>query len=222
MKKSLFLFLSLFSTIAFAQTSDTRYYRSRFLDEEVPQKKAKYSQTIEEANGVRTTTLTNLKKGQIESRIAWRGDEPVGKWIGLSGKGPEELDFGFDLRYGSRVCPNSEAMSGNVELFSNDESASYVAPILAYGDGTLMTFIRHKLRYPAKARRTGISGTVFLAFIVTAAGEVQDVVVTKGADIVLDKEAARLIRALKFSSPPMRNGKPTEICVQMPLKFLLQ
>ncbi len=174
-----------------------------------------------EENDVLTTITRNLKKDRIESRIAWRGDEPVGKWIGLTGRGPEELDYDFELRYEESPCTNPEAMQGLSDLFSNNAALSYTAPVVDTKDGQLMSFIAQRLRYHAKARRTGIQGSVHLAFRITADGIVENVVVTKGVHIVLDKEAVRVIRAMKFSKPAMLNGKPQEVCVKMPLKFKL-
>jgi len=213
-------FLSI-SLIVHAQTSETKYYRSKSLDEEVPKERAKYSKTIMSENGVITTTTTNLKKDQIEFRNAWRDDEPVGKWITLTGTGPEELDYDFEIRYEESNCSNPEALRGISDYFLNNDAASYTAPVIDYKDPQFMSFIRHKLRYPAKARRTGVQGTVHLAFKISADGTIDDVVVTRGVDVVLDKEAVRVIRALKLSSPPMLKGKAQEVCVEMPLRFRL-
>lgn len=219
MNKALLLCFLLVSMVTYAQTSETKYYRSRPFEEEVSKEKAKYSETITEENGIVTTTVTNLKKNQIESR--YRGDEPVGKWIGLTGTGPEELDFDFVMQYGKNNCVNPESMSSIQDFFSDNSAVSYIAPVVDYKDPQLMTFLRHKLRYPAKARRTGVQGTVHLAFTITTEATIQDIIVTEGVDISLDKEAVRVIRALKLSNPALLNGKPQEVCVHMPLRFKL-
>jgi len=221
MKKVLLICLLSASVIVNAQTTETKYYRSRPFDEEVPQSKAKYSETITKEDGVITTTTRNLKKDEIERREAWKGDEPVGKWIGLTGTGPEERDYDFVLRYEERTCENPDAISALPDFFASNNVVGYTAPVIDYKDPQFMSFIRHKLRYPSKAVRHGIQGAVHLAFTITREGIIKDIVVTRGVDIVLDKEAVRVIRLLKLSSPAMLNGKPQEICVKMPIQFKL-
>jgi TonB family protein len=218
MQKASLIFLFFCSCIAHAQTSETKYYRSRPFENQVPKEKAKYSETITEQDGVVTTTVTNLKKDEIEFRTAWRADEPVGKWIGLAGTGPEELDYDFEIMYKEIFCSNSYGIQ---DIFSNNDALSYTAPVIDFKEPDLMAFIRHKLRYPSKARRNGLQGTVFLAFSISQEGVIKDVVVTKGVDIVLDKEAVRVIRALRFSAPAMLDGQPQEVCIKMPLRFKL-
>ncbi len=207
MKKTLLLlpFVFLLTLLASAQTSETKYYRRRTFDNEVTKEKARYSQTVTKENGVVTTTITNLKKGQIESRNAWRGDEPVGKWIGLTGSGPEEMDYDFDLIYGDSPCADPRPLQDVPDLGSKEE---------------IMQFISRHLRYPARAR-LGIQGTIYLIFTVTAEGIVRDVAIRKGIDPVLDKEAARVVRALKFSPTTEGDGQPQDVCVEMPIRFLL-
>lgn len=217
----LIIFLLSFSFVGGAQNTETKYYRNKPFEEEVPQAKAKYSRTTTEENGTMTTTTKNLKNGQIENSETWKGDEPIGTWVILTGKGPEELDYNFEIPYGEKDCSNVEALEGITDFFKNNAAVAYIAPRIDYKDPELSSFIVHTLRYPYKARRNGIQGAVELAFTVTKEGSIQDIVVTRGVHMLLDKEAVRLFRKLKLSSPPMLNGKPHEVCVKMPLKFKL-
>lgn len=221
MSKTLTILLLMISWIVEAQTTETKYYRSRPFDEEVPQEKAKYSRTITTESGTTTTTTTNLKKGQVEHREAWRNGEPVGTWVILTGSGPEELDYNFEMLYQKKDCSNPEALQGVTDLFKSDPAVAYTAPVIDYKDPELYRFIGHSLRYPGKARRSGIQGVVELVFTITKEGTIQDITVTKGVDIVLDKEAVRVFRKLKLSSPALLDGKPHEVCVKMPVRFKL-
>ncbi|MFZ1678757.1 MAG: energy transducer TonB, partial [Saprospiraceae bacterium] len=64
-------------------------------------------------------------------------------------------------------------------------------------------------------------GQVILSFTITKEGNVEDIIVLRGANILLDKEAVRVIRQLSFSNPGMLDGKPVKICVKLPVKYVL-
>lgn len=201
--------------ICSAQIKETKYYRSRPFTEEVAPEKAKYAVTKETDNGIVTTTVTNLKKQQVERSTAWKGKEPWGVWITGTGRGSENLDYNFELVYAEKTCANT-----TIIFFQDNPAAAYTAPVVD-GYASYPSFLGRNLRYPAEARRNGTQGAVHMAFTITAQGEIKDIVVTQGVDVHLDKEAVRLLRKIKFSSPPKVNGQPQEICVETPLIFKL-
>jgi TonB family protein len=215
-RKLTLAFLLALPFICSAQTTETKYYRDRPFTEEVAPEKAKYTVTTETDNGVVITTTAELKKQKVVYSTTYRDKEPWGVWIGRTGKGPEKLDFNFELVYAENTCENAITI-----FFQDNPGTAYAAPVVD-GYESYVSFIGRNLRYPAPARRYGIQGAVYLAFTITAQGEIKDLVITKGVDINLDKEAMRLFRKLKFSSPPKVNGQPQEICVNMPLKFRLE
>jgi TonB family protein len=211
-------------TLPFAgkgQKTETTYYRDVYSGEEVAPDKAKYSKTVTEENGIVTTIVKNLKNGKIDHSDAWRGDEPVGVWIGRTGRGSEERDYNFELVYEERKCSNPESLQGVNNFFADNTAVSYKAPILEERTD-IMHFLVRYLRYPAKARRNGIQGKVYIAFTITKEGKVQDIVVTQGVHILLDKESVRLLRQMKLVSPPMLNDEPIEICLNYPISFKLK
>lgn len=206
-----------------AQTSETKYYKTSFTGgEEVPQDKAKYSHTItQNQDGSITETITNLKKNIIESRETLKGEEPFGIWIYLRGSGPAEMDYDFELVYSQEECPKENVVPNIDDYFVDHPGQGYVAPKISTGEESLLRFISRNLVYPANARRGGIQGAVWLTFTITKQSNIENVYVSKGVHLLLDKEAARLIRKLKFSKPPMVNGQPADVCITMPLKFKL-
>jgi TonB family protein len=217
----LFSILLAASYLAAGQTSETKYYRNWPSSDEAPEKNAKYSRTITQDKGVVTTTLKNLKTNQVESQEAWKGDEPVGVWVGKTGAGFEKLDFDFELAYRTKDCANPDGLPSDSKLFQHNMALSYMAPKIDYKKPEFAAFFGHTLRYPAKARRAGIQGDVWLVFNVTAEGKIEDIVVEKGVDIGLDKEAVRVLRALKLSTPPMIHGKAISVCMKIPVRFKL-
>lgn len=220
MKTIFIIFFLCSATICIAQSTETKYYWNRSMDQEVEKEKAKYEEIITENNGVKTTTIKDLKKDEVTSSESWNGDEPVGTWVILTGKGPEPLDYNFELNYTETGCKDP-ADKQIKAWFQDDPAIGYTAPLIEGKDTDPISFIVRYLRYPAKARISGIEGTVYLEFSISEEGVIENILVTKGVHITLDKEAVRILRAFKFSKPPMLNGKAQKICTTFPLKYKL-
>lgn len=85
----------------------------------------------------------------------------------------------------------------------------------------LYEFIARSLRYPAKARRTGIEGKVYVQFVVDKSGEITEVMVVKGIGGGCDEEAIRVMNLAPNWSPPMQEGKPVKQRIILPITFRL-
>jgi TonB family protein len=208
------------SSLCFSQTSETKYYNQRM--EEVSPEKAKFSKTITQGNdGSITTSTKDIKKNLITSSQTLIGDEPFGVWIYQRAKGTGELDYNFELNYSKEVCSNEGDLVKLKNYFNDNDVPGYKSPILATGHKSIYESIGQNIIYPAKARRFGIQGVVMTSFIITKEGNIENIVVNKGVDLVIDKEAVRVLRLIKYSSPPMLNGEPVTICVKLPITFRL-
>jgi protein TonB len=88
------------------------------------------------------------------------------------------------------------------------------------GYKTFTEFITVCTMYPDSARLNGISGKVFVNFIVDEKGGVIHVKVLRGIGYGCDEEAMRVIR---FTSgnwiPAQRNGKPVKVKYNIPINF---
>jgi len=204
-----------------AQTAVVKYFKDEFADKEVAKEKARFSKTvIENPDGSITTDLRDLKKDEIIRSETYKGDEPYGVWKFNYGNGFKQLNYDFELNPKIFGSQDSIPGIGIKNYFENNDSLNYKAPIISSGE-TFYKYISKNLFYPQKAKEEAISGKVYLSFIITQTGEVENVRVVRGVNIVLDKEAARFLRELKFSSPPTLNGIPQKVRVLLPLSFRL-
>jgi len=90
------------------------------------------------------------------------------------------------------------------------------------GDLALRKDLALNVKYPELAKDNEIQGTVYIRFVVDLDGSVTDVEVLRGVDPLLDKEAVRVVKALKKFKPGMQNFKPVRVSQQVPIKFQLQ
>ncbi len=78
------------------------------------------------------------------------------------------------------------------------------------------------VEYPVIALENGISGRVYLSFVVEKDGSVSNVKVMRGVDKILDEAAIAVIEASPKWNPGKNRGKPVRFSYQMPIDFKLQ
>jgi len=86
----------------------------------------------------------------------------------------------------------------------------------------LQKFLSNSVKYPVFAQEQGIQGTVYLTFIISKTGKVEQVKLLRGADPVLDKEALRVVNSMPDWKPGKQSGNPVKVSFQVPIKFSLQ
>jgi len=90
------------------------------------------------------------------------------------------------------------------------------------GSEKFREWISQNLQYPPIAAENGISGRVFVQFAVNAKGEITDVVVVRGVDPALDKEAIRVVKSSPKWEPGKQRGRPVKVQFTFPIVFVLQ
>ena len=73
-------------------------------------------------------------------------------------------------------------------------------------NGSVSSYIKKNLKYPAKAYMDGIKGTVVVSFVVEKTGEISNVQVARSAEPSLDREAVRLVKYMPLWSPAIKSG----------------
>jgi len=107
--------------------------------------------------------------------------------------------------------------SGDTIYVVVQEPASFLG-----GMSELYKEVGEALRYPADARQRGIQGKVFVEFIVDKDGTLRDIKAIKGPHILLNEEAERVMRMMKYDWTPGKvKGKPVAQKMVLPLSFKL-
>ena len=86
----------------------------------------------------------------------------------------------------------------------------------------LMKYFSDNVRYPVVAAENGIQGRVVCQFTVWKDGSIRDIVVVKGVDPALDREAIRLIQNMPKWKPGEQRGKAVSCKYTVPVSFRLQ
>jgi periplasmic protein TonB len=88
------------------------------------------------------------------------------------------------------------------------------------GQKALALFLQQNTHYPAEARKNKITGSVQIEFVVTKNGDIANVAVKKGVNILLDEEAMRVVKSFPKWKPARRKGYPIDCVFVLPFKFL--
>ena len=90
------------------------------------------------------------------------------------------------------------------------------------GMAKLMKYFSDNVRYPVVAAENGIQGRVICQFTVWRDGSIRDIVVVRGVDKSLDKEAVRLIENMPKWKPGKQRVKEVSCKFTVPVSFRLQ
>jgi protein TonB len=84
------------------------------------------------------------------------------------------------------------------------------------------TYIAENIKYPPQARRLGVSGMVFVRFVVEKDGSITDAQVIKGIGAGCDEEAVRVLNSAPAWKPGKQRGRPVRVYMTVPIRFILQ
>jgi protein TonB len=90
------------------------------------------------------------------------------------------------------------------------------------GQAALLKYIGRHLRYPASAQARGVSGIVYVSFVISPEGQVTKVEVIKGIDTACDQEAARVISKMPTWKPGRQSGRNVPVRYSLPIRFAMQ
>lgn len=95
-------------------------------------------------------------------------------------------------------------------------------PVFPGGEEKLFEYLGKNIKYPPMARESGISGTVYVTFVVEGNGQITDVKKLRGIGGGCDEEAIRVVKNMPPWTPGKMNGRPVRVQFNLPIKFTLK
>ena len=89
------------------------------------------------------------------------------------------------------------------------------------GEKAMFDFLGDELNYPDIPRQNGVTGTVFVEFVVGKDGKLRDAKVKRPVDPWLDAEALRVAKKLDCFTPGKQGGKNVDVYFVLPIRFTL-
>jgi protein TonB len=83
------------------------------------------------------------------------------------------------------------------------------------------SYLSSNLKYPEAAKAAGIEGTVYVVFVITNKGEIDNVEILRGIGYGCDEEAMRVIRNAPNWTPGRQNDRAMNVRMRIPVKFKL-
>jgi len=95
-------------------------------------------------------------------------------------------------------------------------------PSFPGGEEKLFEFLRKNIKYPNIARENGITGRVYVTFVVDKEGRIKDAKLVRGIGAGCDEEALRVVRAMPDWKVGKQNGRAVPVQFNLPINFTLK
>ena len=96
-----------------------------------------------------------------------------------------------------------------------------IMPEFPGGIAALHAYLYENIEYPRMAREAGISGIVYLSFVVGTDGKLSDISVLRGVGGGCTEEAIRVVKAMPAWKPGIQRSKAVKVKMTLPISFKL-
>jgi len=95
-------------------------------------------------------------------------------------------------------------------------------PSFPGGEAELFKYLGKNIKYPQMATDAGISGVVYVTFVVDKDGKIRDAKVLRGIGGGCDEEAVRVVKSMPTWKPGKQRGKSVTVQYNLPIRFTLR
>ncbi len=136
----------------------------------------------------------------------------------------EDLDLDFEFEPDTPVedyVVTDEVIEEPEEVTNTPFIAPEVTAVPKNGLKGFYHYIKKELKYPKKAKRSGVQGKVFVEFVINTDGGISDLKILKGISPECDAEALRVIKGSPKWEPARQRGRNVRQKMVMPIAFKL-
>ena len=94
-----------------------------------------------------------------------------------------------------------------------------VMPEFRGGMNALINYLQKNLRFPEQAQQVGVSGKVYLQFVVATDGSISQLKVIRGIGFGCDEEALRVVSKMPKWLPGKQSGRAVPVRFTLPIAF---
>ncbi|MEP5611453.1 MAG: energy transducer TonB [Cyclobacteriaceae bacterium] len=136
----------------------------------------------------------------------------------------EEIEVNLDVEINEQTTIEDIVYEAPSQEEDADELFTVVEkfPAPAGGMKAFNEYLSKNIKYPKSAMRLGISGRVFLKFVVERDGSLTDIRVVKGVGGGCDKEAIRVLSSAPAWEPGKQRGRPVRVSMILPITFVMR
>jgi TonB family protein len=127
-----------------------------------------------------------------------------------------------EFKLNKSSAPASTAMPDTASKPKTIYTVVEVQPSFPGGEEALTEYIVDNIEYPEQARKAGIQGKVYVAFVVEEDGSISNVRVLRDIGGGCGEEAVRVVKLMPRWNPASQKGKPVKVQVSLPVSFILQ
>ena len=95
-------------------------------------------------------------------------------------------------------------------------------PTFDGGEEAMYKWLQGNVKYPQIAKETGITGTIYVRFVVEKDGSISDVTLLNTIGGGCDEEALRVVKAMPKWKAGKQNGVPVRVYFNLPIRFVLE
>ncbi|TXC85171.1 TonB family protein [Luteibaculum oceani] len=202
-----------------AQDTVVSFFRDLKMEYKVSEKRGRIKVLQINDGNTKTTQIYNVKLQCLVYQEQHSNGIPTGKWVNNTENCEKINAWDFSkLVY--------ETISLGDSLFSNLEPESkyenYEKAFFGKDSTGIFHYIARNLRYPNQARNLGVSGEVYVQFIIKASGKAQMASIIQGAHPFLDLECWNLIENMPNWTPAKKDGIPVDSYSVVSMNFDLR
>ena len=152
--------------------------------------------------------IDNIEETVIESTETSQDDEIAERELFVEDLNVEEIEEEVEVPFA--IIENVPVYPGCIGKNNDELKTCFQENVTKH--------IVANFRYPEQAIELGLSGKVYVMFVVDSKGKISNIR-TRGPDKILEKEASRIIGLLPKMEPGKQRGKAVNVPYSVPINF---